>query len=515
VRFFRAAALLALTLGLVAAVSACGNSGSGAASGAAVYAPASAAIFATVDTDTEGAQWQALDALLAKFPDGEGAIDKALGEIGAEEGLDFETDIRPAVGAELAIVGFDADGDEVVLLTQPEDPEKLKKIVATGDEPGVTEELDDGWWAAGSQKSLDRFDDARKSGDSLADDDAYRNATEDLFEDAIATIYVNGRLVEQTNAVLDELSGAQSALAKCVGGDDASGASFAAAARIEDDGVRVQGDIASTVVPTDAAGSLDLDTIFRSGALAYVTASGLGDGIRKVVDCVSSNDPTTAQTLAQVQLGLGVSLDDDIAALFDGSTGVAIYAPAPDTGYTALTPVVVFATEVDHEDEAMALIEQLVDRAGGLMSFMGEERSITLEDAGISGVDARVLKNEGKPVLYIGTHGGALVVSNSEAGLAALTSGSSLAEDPEYTDSRTAAGMPSDAGAVVYVNLQAATGLMGATGLGIASGSEEGWSPYVPRADLSENLEPLKSLLFWSDDSGDDSLSFEGFLQIG
>ena len=61
-----------------------------------MYAPASTAIFATVDTDTEGDQWQALDALLAKFPDGKGAIDKALSEFGSEEGLSFENDIRPA-----------------------------------------------------------------------------------------------------------------------------------------------------------------------------------------------------------------------------------------------------------------------------------------------------------------------------------------------------------------------------------------------------------------------------------
>ncbi len=407
-----------------------------------MYAPASTAIFATVDTDTEGDQWQALEALLAKFPDGKGAIDKALSEFGSEEGLSFENDIRPAVGDEIAIVGFDAKGEDVVLLTQPSDSAKLKKIVATGDgATGVTEELEDGWWAAaGSQESLDAFNEARKSGDSLADEDAYQDATEDLFEDAIATVYVNGRLAE-TAKVEPELGGAQTALAKCFGGDeDASGASFALAARAEEGGIRIGGDVSSAVIPVGDEGGAELDGFFRSDALAFVSTSGIGDAIREIVKCASANDSTAAQTLAQIQFALGLSIDGDVAGLFDGETGVAVYAPASDTSYVSLTPTVVFATEVDDEDATMALIENLVTKAGGLMGFMGEESSIGLEETSIEGMNAKVLLNAGNPVLYLATTDGKLVASNTEAGLAALKSGSSLADDPAYTAGREAAG---------------------------------------------------------------------------
>ena len=312
-----------------------------------MYAPASTAIFATVDTDTEGDQWQALDALLAKFPDGKGAIDKALGELGSEEGLSFENDIRPAVGDEIAIVGFDAKSEDVVLLTQPSDSAKLKKIVATGDEPGVTEELEDGWWAAaGSQESLDAFNEARKSGDSLADEDAYQDATEDLFEDAIATVYVNGRVVE-TAKVEPELGGAQTALAKCFGGDeDASGASFALAARAEENGIRIGGDVSSTVIPVGDEGGAELDGFFRSGALAFVSTSGIGDAIREIVKCASANDSECGADARADPVRARPCVDGDVAGLFDGETGVALYAPASDTSYVSLTPTVVFATEV-------------------------------------------------------------------------------------------------------------------------------------------------------------------------
>ncbi len=367
-----------------------------------MYAPASTAIFATVDTDTEGDQWQALDALLAKFPDGKGAIDKALAEFGSEEGLSFENDIRPAVGDEIAIVGFDTKGEDVVLLTQPTDSAKLKKIVATGDEPGVTEELEDGWWAAaGSQESLDAFNEARKSGDSLADEDAYQDATEDLFEDAIATVYVNGRLVE-TAKVEPELGGAQTALAKCFGGDeDASGASFALAARAEENGIRIGGDVSSAVIPVGDDGGAELDGFFREGALAFVSTSGIGDAIREIVKCASANDSNAAQTLAQIQFALGLSVDGDLAGLFDGETGVALYAPASDTSYVSLTPTVVFATEVEDEDATMAMLENLVTKAGGLMGFMGGETSIGLEETSIEGMNAKVTpeRRESRPLL--------------------------------------------------------------------------------------------------------------------
>ena len=52
--------------------------------------------------------------------------------------------------------------------------------------------------------------------------------------------------------------------------------------------------------------------------------------------------------------------------------------------------------------------------------------------------------------------------------------------------------------------------------MGTAFGAGEGWSEYGPGApDAAENLEPLKSLFFWSDEPDDGSVSFEGFLQIG
>ncbi len=507
-RTFRAAALLALSLGLVAAASACGNSSGATASGAAVVAPASTAIFVSIDTDTNGAQWAALDALLAKFPDGEGAIDKALSQFGAEENLDFEKDIRPAVGDEIAIVGFDTSGEDVVLLTQPQDSGKLKELVASGDQPGVTEELADGWWAAAeTQASLDRFDEAMKSGDSLADSEAYQRATDDLFEDAIASVYVNGRLAESAAGGPDELAAPQAALAECFGGDDASAASFALAARIEDGGVRIAGDIASSVIPVGDSGAANLDEFFRSDAIVYAATSGLGDALRKVLKCVSTADPNTAETLAQIQFALGVSLDGDIAGLFDGATGVAVYAPP--AAADEFTPAVVVATEVDDEGAALELIDGIVERAGTLMGFMGEELPFKVADADIPGLDAKVVSKEGTPVAYYGTLDGKLVVTTDEAYLAGLTSGTSLADDPAYSAGHDAAGVPDDARAIVYVNVGAAAGLI-PLGVSIDGSTTYGSDLHEP----AENLKPLKSLFLWSGEPDDNTLGFEGFLQI-
>ncbi len=462
-RLFRAAALLALSLGLALAASACGNSSGQAAAGGAEYAPASTSFFVTLNTDAGGDQWQAAEALLEKFPDGRQLIDKFLDAGVTQGGKDFETDIQPALGPEVDLAGLDLETDGFVVLTQPADPAKLQELVASGDTPGVAQELDDGWWAAAqSQQALDAFNEARETDGSLADDDAYRAATDDLFDDALATAYVDTKALGQaTENVPGAPSGTTDALTKCLGRDDSTSGSFALAVRAEENGVRIAGDVASAAVPVGDDNGSDLDEFFRSGALAFAATSGIGDTLRQVVGCLSTADPETAQTLAQIQLGLGITIDGDIAGLFDGATGVAVYTPMLTAENPSLAPAVVVATEVSDEDEAMDLLDRIAERAGGLMALMGEEAPFSVTDADIAGLTARAVVVDGKPVAYFGVLDGKLVASNSQAALEALPSGSSLAEDPAYTAARDAAGVPDDAAAVAYVNLEAVTALAG------------------------------------------------------
>jgi len=91
--------ILALSAALVAlAVVGCGgedDDASGPLDEALSYMPAKAPFAVAIDTDLEGDQIEAVDALLAKFPLGVESVEEALAQelAGGEENVDFEKDV--------------------------------------------------------------------------------------------------------------------------------------------------------------------------------------------------------------------------------------------------------------------------------------------------------------------------------------------------------------------------------------------------------------------------------------
>ena len=96
-------AFLALAVG-------CGEQNAASGPAGASIAPASAAVFVSIRTDSGSEQWQQAEDLIAKFPDGRRAIDSILSEL-SDKGVDFEQDLQPALGPETDIVGLDLSGE--------------------------------------------------------------------------------------------------------------------------------------------------------------------------------------------------------------------------------------------------------------------------------------------------------------------------------------------------------------------------------------------------------------------
>ena len=134
-----------LLLALATAVSvllAAGCGGAGSPGGAAEAVPADVALYAVVDTDFEGDQWEAVQELAAKFPGGEDLLGRIADEIEAEGELDFEEDVEPALGPVVAVAFLDFETDEAgdspfVVLTQPEDADAFRRIIESEPDPGV------------------------------------------------------------------------------------------------------------------------------------------------------------------------------------------------------------------------------------------------------------------------------------------------------------------------------------------------------------------------------------------
>src|SRR5215210_6710696 len=187
----RTFAAIAATL-LLAALAGCGGSEETTAASAADAVPAAAAAYLSVQSDLDSAQWDQVDELLGRFPDGDRALPGLRAAL-AGKGLDWERDVEPALGSTVEFVwlDFEDNGEDVVALTQPDDDDKLRALADKVGDPAVVGEVGDWSAVARSRALIDRYRDALDDG-KLADENRFSELTADLPDDALATFYVDG-----------------------------------------------------------------------------------------------------------------------------------------------------------------------------------------------------------------------------------------------------------------------------------------------------------------------------------
>jgi Protein of unknown function (DUF3352) len=471
---------------LVALAAGCGEDAASGPEGASV-APASAQLFVSIDSDAGSGQWKQAGALLDKFPGGDKLIASALGEL-SKEGLDFQQDVEPALGPETDIVGLDLSGEgEFVGLTQPDDAQKLKDLLAKGDQPLVSRDID-GWTAfAETDAVLDKFDAARQEG-TLADASDYQDAISEVNPDGLVQLYLNGSGLAE--AIAKEQGTSASQFDTFFPGGKIP--SFAVSVTAEENGARIEGASTSTdesIFSTDNF-EAELPDQVPGGVLFYANGKDLEQAFSRARDVLAEQDPQFDQDLARLEAQIGVSLDEDVFPLFSGET--ALYVRP-----SLLIPEVTLITDVDDEDAAMATVNKLATAIGQYVP--AAQRVI---DVDISGVQAKQMPLSGPVSLYWAAFDGHLVLTTSRAGIADLKSGDNrLADDEGFKSALEQAGMPDETTGFVYVNLHDAISSM----LGLAGAN-------VP-PDVRANLEPLDSLVFYSSKDGK-TLRFAGFLSV-
>ncbi len=224
-------ALLLTTLALAAtALTACGKDAAPAASSAAAsLAPTDAVVYAEAALDPDEDQQRALEALLAKFPGGDGALAKlrgALEDVFDEPGarISYADDIEPWLGDTAAIFvgGFGASAeprdiagmlateDEGKAIAAIEKSEPKARSANYEDVAYVTFDADgdtlaagafDGWLVIGTISGFKAAVDASQN-DGLGGTDRYERALEGLQPDRLGMVYLDTRaLVELARAV--------------------------------------------------------------------------------------------------------------------------------------------------------------------------------------------------------------------------------------------------------------------------------------------------------------------------
>jgi hypothetical protein len=486
--------LAALLLALPLTLSACGGgettSEPGTVAGDAVeFAPADSAMVLLANTDFESGQWQAAQALLDRFPSGDKLISELLSEV-EQEGLDWETDIKPALGPEVGLVAlsFAATEGEFVGFTKPRDPEKFAQLLTEADDPAVVDEIE-GWTVfSDKQANIDRFEQSRKAG-SLGDSETFNAATAGLSGDGMITLYLDGEsLIESATA--DDPEAAQGL--EMLSGSLGSFRSMALEVVAEENGVRLHGIVGTEGGPVLEAYDAGLPSEVPADAFAYVSFNNLEGALGDALDAIGESTPDFDQQLGLLELGVGLSFTEDLLPLFAGEGAIAVAPGSP-------LPAISLILDVEDDAAALATVDKLATAAGGFVG--GGAKPVATE---IEGVQAKQLAVEGVSLFYAGFDG-KLVVTTSREGIAGLLEdGPKLADDPGFQAAKEAAGMPDETIGFFYVDLGEAIQLIG----DYAQLAGDAIPP-----DVSENLEPLGSLLAFGARQ-DESITFTGFLEI-
>jgi hypothetical protein len=256
----RSAAALAAVALLVAG---CGGGGkkSGSLPEGASLAPKSAVAFVSLSSNFSSDQWRRVQALAARFQ----GTPRLVAELEKQlKGLDFDKDVKPALGPEVDIVVLDPAGKDVVGLTKPDTTAKLKLLlrstVSPGEKKPAITQIGDWVAIADNQAQLDRFKVAADNG-KLADDESFKNAFEKLDPDSSARWWVSGDFVQSALDRSLVRSGAPPRLSHDVGDLRA----IAGSVKAEADGVRAEVDGLIDPTPEPATFSPSLPDEVQAG----------------------------------------------------------------------------------------------------------------------------------------------------------------------------------------------------------------------------------------------------------
>jgi hypothetical protein len=485
----RALRLIAIAL-CVFTLLGCGADERARTADGAEIAPADVPVFVSIDSDLSSDQWQQVDELLNRFPARSMLISELRSTMKESAGLDYEDEVKPALGDEVNLVWLDFanGGSNVVGLTKPKDEDAFRRMVEKGNGTGpddlICEELD-GWFVcADARAKIERFR-GWSGGEKLADDERYNDALAELPDPALVHVYVRGQSIVDALKDLD-LHGSPLPL-----GAGQRPEYLSAALAAEDSGLRLVGVGRAAEAAAGQAEPFEskLLDVVPADAVAFLAFKG-GDQYQRQLDELEKNE-AYRMGLREFERMLGIPLSS-LLELFENEVGLYVRPGTP-------IPEVTLLVEAPNEQEALARVNKAVKNLTKSIPTQPchaptEEAGVKVQCVDLGQFELRTSAFDGKVVVTIGQGAIAKV----------LDEGDKLADDEDFEDARGAAGMPAESVGFMWLDLE--DGIPMIMGLSTASGGS------IP-SEIRENLEPLGSFLAWADSDGR-SGSFTAFLQI-
>ncbi len=455
---------LGLLLAALAVVLAgCGGTTS-PSSGAAGIVPASVPLFVAIDSDLGSSQWQTVNELASKFPDKQKAIDSIKEQL-SKKGLDWERDLKPALGPEMDVVMLDfAHPDETVALMQPKDEGAFDRAVKRGNAGDSSSKLVyekfHGWTVmSDKQAAIDAFKQASDSAKRTLSEDKTFSAAMGKAGDGILRAYVNGaRVMAAARNLLGPDAGPYF---KKLGTLDW----LLMTLRAKSDGIAwdttvhgTPGEAFKNVAVHASDGSLQ--KLVPKDALLYLAfhgSKGMLGGL--------GGNPILQQPGLK---GLGDALQQ-LGTVLEGENALYVRAAA-----AADVPEVTFIAAPEGGVDGAAVLDRVLNRFAKELG--GRPQRTT-----IAGVPVRVIGAGPVAVRYANVNG-RLVVTDLPAGIVFATNGgNALAESQEYQDAAQSSGLPARPQVVLYVDIHSTIPAIRRFG-----------SARIP-AEVARNLKPLRS----------------------
>src|SRR3954447_11149537 len=470
---------------LVALLAGCGSSAKTSSSGGSIPAGASVVrpgvlVFASVDSDTGSSQWQQLDKLAQKFP-GRDQLVTHLQQQFTPQGVDYENDVKPALGPEVDVAAFTGKDAiaTAVALTKPDDPAKFKALVVKLDannDKAVYREVNGWYLLASSQAAITQ---ALAGSSTLADDANFKQAMGKVPGDSLVKVYADG----QRLGAAVKRSGASGQVDPSTLGLDKL-QYVAVAATAEDQGLHVHGaSSGGTAGAADFASELIGGVPGDAFALLDFKGEGTPDQLEKLAE-----NPQAAAALARVKQELGVSYDQVLSLL---SGEAAFYARA-GVGIPELT----LALAPKDVNAALKTLDTIAAHLAA--GSVGQMQSGTQGGHPVKTLDL------GRFQVHYGNVDGKVLVTSGRSGIADYGQGDHVTDSADFKEAKDAAGMPDSTGGFLYLDVKDALPLL--EGLAGLSGQS------LP-SSTTDNLRPVRSLLAWSNSSGE-SRTFDAFLEI-
>lgn len=469
----------AVLVSILVLAAGCGGEdlGAGEASGAELVKPG-ALVYWEIETDPDSDQWSQVEELVRRFPDGDKWLTQLEAELESESEIEWQ-EVRDVIGGRTAIVVYGRSEANVqfVALMQPDDPERFLELAAQANQEEedpedrmVVRRLDD--WVAISDEAAS-IDAALKEegGQSLAGDEGFTSAMEELPADSLSRVYVD---VAAALEVFGGEAGPEAEALSLLGLDKLDFAGAWATAR--DDGAElagvVSGEGAARLFGASEPYSSQLLELVPADAFAFVSFQGRG--VTEQFESLRSN-PLYGLAFESFEEELGVGIED-LVALFDGE--VAFYA-APGTPIPELTLLLDSENPAQARQRAERLLRSLAEREGGEVTEDGAVTTALFEGFAVN----------------LATVENTLVLTTKKDAIEELQgSGDRLAGTDRFEDALEAAGVPDEYTGLAYVDLAQTIELV----MGFATSAGE----TVP-SEVSRNLEPLRSVVAYGDLEGD------------